>query len=206
VGRHNNPYWSTALQQASGLKDRTIAPEMSPEIVPVVIVDDVSQSVDPGQAPFLFGINMVITSTAGGLGFAYVLNPRGSQFVVEMLSCHIDADSGVTNPIFLRAGPSGSGNNPTSGTNFASTRLNSGFEPVAVGAAQCTQGTSASGDGSSFAFDGRRQVAGAGFAADIDLSHVVLQPSMWIAISHSLLIAATDHVSFRWKERPRVRG
>jgi hypothetical protein len=206
VGRHNNPYWGTALQQASGLKDRTIAPELAPEIVPVVIVDDIRQSLDPNQYPAVMGVTLVFTSTAGTLGFAYVLNPRSSQFVIEMESVHIDADSGAANPISLRAGPAGVGNNPTAGTNFAATRLNSGFEPVAAGGAVCTQGANAAGDGSSFAFDWRRQVAATGYAADVDLRGMVLQPGMWCGVQHLLALAATDHVSFRWKERPRVRG
>src|SRR5262245_24040273 len=130
----------TALQQASGIKDRTIAPEMSPEIVPVVIVDDVTQSLDPNQQPFVSGVTLVLASTAGLLGFAYVLNPRGSQFVVEMQSLHIDASSGAANPISVRVGPAGVGNNPTAGANFAAIRLNSGFEPVASSGAVCTQG------------------------------------------------------------------
>jgi len=206
VGRHNNPYWATALQQASGLKDRSIAPELSPEIVPVVIVDDVSQSVDPNQAPYLMGVTLALTSTAGLLGFTYVLNPRSSQFVVEMVSAHIDADSGVANPISVRVGPQSAGNNPTAGTNNAAIRLNSGGEPVVSGAAVCTFGNNAAGDGSSLPFDWRRQVAGAGYAADLDLRGLILQPGMWVAIAHTLLLAGTDHISYRWKERPRVRG
>lgn len=206
MGRHNNPYWGTALQQASGLKDRTIAPELAPEIVPVVIVDDIRLSLDPGQAPFLMGINLVLATTGAPLGFAYVLNPRSSQFVIEMVSTHLDADSGVGNPATLRVGPTSAGNNPTAGTTFSATRLNSGFEPVTSGGAVCVQGANAAGDGSSFAFDWRRQPAGGGYSADVDLSGIVLQPGMWCGWQHTVALAAVDHVSFRWRERPRVRG
>ena len=83
---HNNPIWTRSLQQASGIKHRDIAPTLAPEIQPVVIVEDLTKTVDSDTQPrFCWGAQTGLGGDGLSLvGFVCLRNPAGSGVLMRV--------------------------------------------------------------------------------------------------------------------------
>jgi hypothetical protein len=82
---HQNPLWTRALQIASGIKGRPgQVQELSHEILPVVVVEDLTKGLDAGAQPRPFSVQGS-TSPAAQFGAVQVFNPVGSGIALDIV-------------------------------------------------------------------------------------------------------------------------
>jgi hypothetical protein len=100
---HQNPHWTRALQLAGGHKGRSpIGSELSHEIQPVVVVEDLSASLDPTNSPRQAMGTGGVTSTAN-IPKVQLFNPAGSSVAGDVFGAWISLSAAPVDIIFLFA-------------------------------------------------------------------------------------------------------
>ena len=92
---HNNPRWVRALQVASGVKHRDIAPTLAPEIQPVVIVEDLTRTLDQDVQPKLAWGGATANSLIATRGIVSLQNPAGSGQLVRANHVYVYASLAI---------------------------------------------------------------------------------------------------------------
>jgi hypothetical protein len=202
MARHNNPRWNRALQQASGMKRHTSAPDLSPEVVPVVILEDLTRGIDPDTEPRACMGGATITGNNATLrGFFYVLNPVGSGLLVVLKRAWCLNTSGILQGWDINVGRPVLGNPAAGGSAF-----NIFLNQAIAGSPQSTCVFGQAGAGIGGQNIERFGVTAVGQSIEVFFDGVVLAEGCWAGIQHVSQLTTVDQVGMMWTEQQRVRG
>lgn len=107
MGRIQNPTHGLRIRTALGLREKSAIPIVSDELVPVIVVDDVSEDVGGNPDEPTYAFHVPIGAVAAQFSYVHVRNPAGSGVIAILQDFMPDASAatyfqlGMLDPVTL---------------------------------------------------------------------------------------------------------